>query len=148
MIKINLTLILRGLYAFCGLLVILCGLIHLCKWGWSNWSIHGVKSNASVICGFVALLLMVNGIYMIISPWAMFIPVAKQYINFWNAPVTIAWLIVTGIITLFYVGFFGLFTSIIIWLVSIYAIVVVVLSCVKGGDEEQSSEDKNDPYNP
>ena len=97
MVQINLTVILKGLYALCGLMVLLCGLIHLCKWGWKGWHIKGLQSNGSVVCGFVALLLMINGIYMIISPFIVFIPsVGKFGGSFWNLHTSIAWLIVTG----------------------------------------------------
>ncbi|ELP85110.1 hypothetical protein EIN_080820 [Entamoeba invadens IP1] len=149
MVSINFTLILRGVYAFAGLFVFLTGLIHLCVSGWKGWSVHGVQSNASVVCGFIAILLMINGIYMILSPFVMYIPVAKDYANFWNLYTSVAWLIITGIVTLFFTGFFGLTTSIICWLVSIFAIVLSVLSCLRPDTQERDNDkdDEKDPYN-
>ncbi|KAL7718621.1 hypothetical protein QTN25_003988 [Entamoeba marina] len=146
-VKINVTLILRGFFAFTGLFIFLTGLIHLCKSGWSGWSVKGIESNASVVCGFIAILLMVEGIYVLVSPWVFLIPTVKDYVNIWSINTSLAWMLITGIITLFFSGWFGLITSILCFICAIFCIVLSVLSCVTK-KQEDDEEERNDPYNP
>ena len=145
MVKINLVVVYKAAYALAGLMTVICGLVHLCKWGFGSVSISKMVSNPSVVCGMIALLLMVNGLYMIISPWLIYVPKVKKWYNWWSLPVSLAWLLVTSAVTFFFVGFLGLFTSIFMWIITIAGIVLLVFTCKNGSVSSSSSEDQ---YNP
>ena len=145
--KLDLVKIFRGAHAFSGVLCFIIGLVHLCVHGWGHWSITKLQSNGSVVCGFVAFLLMVNGIYMVVAPIATLWSKIRKVANIWNVYLSIAWNIVTGIICLFFLGYMGLFFSIAMWLVAIFGIVIAILSCNGIGKRDESSS-SDEIFNP
>ena len=146
--KIDLIKIYKAGYSFLGLMTAICGLVHLCANDFGKVSINKLQSNASVICGLIALLLMVNGIYMIVSPWLAYVPKVKKIYNWWSLPVSLAWMLVTSAVTFFFVGILGLIVSIFLWLLTICGVVLLVLTCKSGAGNLNSSSSDDDQFNP
>ena len=144
--KIDLIKIYKAGYSFLGLMTAICGLVHLCANEFGSVSIKKLYSNVTVICGLIALLLMANGIYMILSPWLRYVPKVKKWYNWWSLPVSIAWMLVTSAVTFFFVGILGLLVSILFWLMTIFGVILLVLTCKNGNDNSSSSSD--DQFNP
>ncbi|KAL7718620.1 hypothetical protein QTN25_003987 [Entamoeba marina] len=144
-IQVNITLGLRAFFAFTGVFIFVTGLIHLCKFGWGNWSVKGIKSNSTAVCGFIAVMLLIEGLYVIISPWVFLIPSIKNHGNFWSINASIIWMVITAIIILFFVGWVGLITSIMCWICAILNIMVSLIGCVT---KEERNDKNKDPYNP